>query len=256
MFKELPLSSLKIENVEIQAILEGGHPPSASVRFNLTSNNAFNLKDTPEHQRIRECLKRSELMLTSPLERILKRADLRNHVITYDEVQSWPKDERQQILDLELLRRLDDAQSIACDACGSPHDCGVDSETAAAALVRCPRLGVMQVRRDRLHCWEVNLERLASLVASAIRIETHGADDQVQASIQTVTPRRLWLVGRRPIGGRTAEFFLAQGSHWADGGDVLREAPRLGNSPAPIIFCPADSRKLPNGNIKDDRCFR
>lgn len=59
---KLPLSDLKVEHVTIHALLTQGNPRPASVTFNLTSNNSCNLKDTPEHNKIRECLKRSGII--------------------------------------------------------------------------------------------------------------------------------------------------------------------------------------------------
>lgn len=57
-----PLKDLKVEHVTIQAQMLQGNPRPASFTFNLTSNNSCNLKDTPEHNKIRECLKRSEII--------------------------------------------------------------------------------------------------------------------------------------------------------------------------------------------------
>jgi hypothetical protein len=57
-----PLPDLKVEQVAIQAQMLQGNPRPANVTFNLTSSNSCNLKDTPEHNKIRECLKRSEIL--------------------------------------------------------------------------------------------------------------------------------------------------------------------------------------------------
>jgi len=57
-----PLADLKVECVTIQAQMLRGNPRPTSVTFNLTSSNSCNLKDTPEHNKIRECLKRSEIL--------------------------------------------------------------------------------------------------------------------------------------------------------------------------------------------------
>lgn len=57
-----PLADLKVEHVTIQAQMLQGNPRPASFTFNLTSNNSCNLKDTPEHNKIRECLRRSEII--------------------------------------------------------------------------------------------------------------------------------------------------------------------------------------------------
>jgi hypothetical protein len=59
--KDLPLEDLHVEHVTIQAKFTRGNPRPASVSFNLACNSC-NLKDTPEHDKIRECLKRSEIL--------------------------------------------------------------------------------------------------------------------------------------------------------------------------------------------------
>lgn len=234
--KEVPLGTLVVENVQIQATLEEGNPRPAPIRFNLTSDNGCNLKDTPEHSRIRQCLKRSEIMLNSPLDRILRRAEVRDHVITHDEVQGWPADDRGQILDLELLRSLEDADFIKCDACGKPHAFEPASQRVGGLRIRCPQIGIMRISPERCRRWDVDLNRLAELLASALGISP---------PIKTLKPGRLWSLGKRSVAGRTAEFFLVVGSHWPAGLDVLTRTARLRNSPAPIILCPDSLPKEP-----------
>ncbi|MBE0657141.1 MAG: hypothetical protein IH602_05595 [Bryobacteraceae bacterium] len=57
-----PLATLKVEHVTIHAQMLIGNPRPMTVTFNLSSSNSCNLKDTPEHNGIRECLKRSEIL--------------------------------------------------------------------------------------------------------------------------------------------------------------------------------------------------
>ncbi|MGC8732033.1 MAG: hypothetical protein ACP5RC_07215 [Halothiobacillaceae bacterium] len=58
----LPLEKLKVASVTIQAILATGNPRPKSVSFTMTARNSCTLKDTPEHQKIREVLRRSEVI--------------------------------------------------------------------------------------------------------------------------------------------------------------------------------------------------
>lgn len=60
--RDLPVEDLRVEHVTIQARFVHGNPRPASVTFNLTANNSCNLKDTPEHNKIRECLRRSGII--------------------------------------------------------------------------------------------------------------------------------------------------------------------------------------------------
>ncbi len=57
--QELPLDSLTVEQVTINAQVANGTRRPSSVTFQITSANTCNLKDTPEHDKIRTCLKRS-----------------------------------------------------------------------------------------------------------------------------------------------------------------------------------------------------
>jgi hypothetical protein len=59
--RDLPLEDLLVEHVTIQAKFARGNPRPASVTFSL-ARNSCNLKDTPEHDKIRGCLKRSEIL--------------------------------------------------------------------------------------------------------------------------------------------------------------------------------------------------
>ncbi len=55
----LPLDTLTVEQVTINAQVANGTRRPSSVTFQITSSNTCNLKDTPEHDKIRTCLKRS-----------------------------------------------------------------------------------------------------------------------------------------------------------------------------------------------------
>lgn len=55
----LPLDTLTVEQVTINAQVANGTRRPSSVTFQITSSNTCTLKDTPEHDKIRTCLKRS-----------------------------------------------------------------------------------------------------------------------------------------------------------------------------------------------------
>jgi len=59
----LPLSTLIVDHVTINARVANGNKRPASVTFNISATNACNLKDTTEHNKIRTCLKRSGVIL-------------------------------------------------------------------------------------------------------------------------------------------------------------------------------------------------
>jgi hypothetical protein len=168
--------------------------------------------------------------VNSALEQIWKRADLRGHVISYDETRRWPAAEREAIFRLGILRQIEDAEVIACDACADPHEeeiffLGTDTQPR----IWCPEVGLVRVPVERLRRWEVDFDSAARLLARAL---------ELIGKVQVLTPGRIRLLGRRRVADRTAEFFLVQGIAWPDSVELLRAAPRLQNSPAPIILCP------------------
>lgn len=59
---ELPLGNLTVEHVTIRARVANGAERASSVTFQISSANACNLKDTAAHNKIRTCLKRSEVI--------------------------------------------------------------------------------------------------------------------------------------------------------------------------------------------------
>lgn len=162
--------------------------------------------------------------MRSPLEEIWLRAGLRDHVIGYDETRQWPKDERERIFALGILRRREDAEAVQCDACGEPHTGEViyPGDGVADGLISCPRLGVVRVPRERQQQWEVNFAGLAELLKCAFALV---------GGVQELKPGRVWLLGQRRLGSRAAEFFLIQGASWPDGLDILRSVSLLPSRP-------------------------
>ncbi|HOL73877.1 MAG TPA: hypothetical protein PKW45_20700 [Bryobacteraceae bacterium] len=176
--------------------------------------------------------------MLSTLDQIWLRAGLRDHVIGYDETRRWPKDERERIFALGILRRREDAEAVQCDACGESHTGEViyPGDDEADGLISCPRLGVVRVPRERQQQWEVDFAGLAELLKRAFALG---------GAIQELKPGRVWLMGQRRVGSRVAEFFLIQGASWPDGLDILRSTPRFANSPAPVVLFPGTLPKDP-----------
>ncbi len=82
---------------------------------------------------------------------------------------------------------------------------------------------------ERLRRWEIDFPRLAAATASAL---------QPVGELETITPSRLWLLGRIAVGGEAHELFLARGLCWPDAADVIGRAPRLLQSPRRIVLAP------------------
>jgi hypothetical protein len=159
-------------------------------------------------------------------------------VIGYDETRQWPKDERERIFALGILRRREDAEAVQCDACGEPHTGEViyPGDGGADGLISCPLVGVVRVSRERQQQWELNFPGLAELLKGALALA---------GGVQELKPGRVWLLGQRRLGSRAAEFFLIQGANWPDGLDILRSTARFANSPAPVVLFPGALPKDP-----------
>lgn len=164
-----------------------------------------------------------------PLTQLLSRADLAGHIIVYDETRHWPAAEREAIFRLGILRRIEDAEHVTCEACPDAPYAEVISDIGPEPRIYCGEHGLMRIAGERLQQWQVDFEALGRLVVAGLVLKS---------GILPVTPGRIWLLGRRQVAGRTAEFFLVQGIDWPDSVEVLRSAPRLVGSPAPIIVCP------------------
>lgn len=167
--------------------------------------------------------------MDSALEQVLKGTNLEGHVIVYDETRQWPEAEREAIFRLGILRRIEDAEYLTCDACGDPHDAEVIMDLGPEPRIYCGAVGLMSIRPERLRQWEVDFAELARLLSAEL---------QLVGGIQPLMPGRLWFLGRKQVAERVIEFFLVRGIAWPDGKEILRAAPRLQSAPAPVILCP------------------
>jgi len=167
--------------------------------------------------------------LDSPLAQLFRRTDLEGHTVGCDETRRWPAAEREAIFRLGLLQRIEDAEYVACEACPDAPYAEVISDIGSQPHIYCGEHGLKQIAAERLQQWRLDFEVLGRLVAASLGLAS---------GIQVVTSGRIWILGRRQVAGRTAEFFLVQGVAWPDSVEVLRTAPRLAGSPAPIIVCP------------------
>jgi len=168
----------------------------------------------------------------STLEQIWIRSSVEGHVFTYDETFAWPKAERERVLALGLLRRVEDADWMECDACGEAHseDVVFLDEDGSYPVIPCPVVGLVRISPERLQRWEVDFGVVAKLLAAAFGLT---------GTLQELKAGRVWLLGSRRLAGRLAEFFLVQGVDWADGPELLSSTPRLQNSPAPVVLFPS-----------------
>jgi len=135
-----------------------------------------------------------------------------------------------------LVHRAENARCIPCDACAEHHLEEVTSiESPQGAQVRsyiyCPEHGRVFVHPERLKQWVVDFEGLAK--AAAIGLELAG-------DIEDIIAGRLWYLGKRTIGGRTREVFLARGTTAKDAPDIFGPCERLNASSAAVLMVPGE----------------
>jgi hypothetical protein len=163
----------------------------------------------------------------SALVQAFRRADLPDHVFTFDETRRWPEADREALLQLGILRQTDDAESLTCEACGDDED--VITGLGRELRVHCRLLGLRSVRPERVQQWDVDFGSLGRHLQAGL---------QLAGEIDEVAQSRIWMLGRRKVIDRAAEFFLIQGIAWPDSLNLLQGAARLHGSPAPIVLIP------------------
>lgn len=167
--------------------------------------------------------------MDSPLVQLLRRTDLEDHVLSYDETCRWPPVEREAIFALGILQRIEDADYVRCEVCPDAPYAEVVSDIGVEPRVYCGGCGLRRIAAERLHQWRVNFEALGKLLRQELAL---------LGKLSMLVPGRIWLLGRKQVVGRMREFFLVQGIAWPDSTERLNQAARLLNSPAPILIVP------------------
>ena len=161
------------------------------------------------------------------------RADLEDPAFTGDELRRVPAAIRHLFESHSLIRQSENLRVVECDACGEGHLEEVEilvepAGSKARAYITCPDAGRVSVDMERLHQWSVDFDAVARTVAVAL---------DLRERIISITPSRVWLLGTTKFDERMRDVFLVRGITWPDSRQVLESAPRLTNSPCPLILC-------------------
>lgn len=167
--------------------------------------------------------------MDSPLVQLLSRTDLEGHILSHDDICRWPAAEREAIFALGILQRIEDAGHVTCEVCPDAPYAEVISDIGPEPRVHCEGCGLRRISAERLHQWRVDFEALGGLLRNHL---------DLLGKPSALVPGRIWLLGRKQVAGRMAEFFLIQGIACPDSVDRLNQAARLLNSPAPIVIVP------------------
>lgn len=172
--------------------------------------------------------------MSSLLWQILLRAEVDPPRFSADEVRPWFRENEGRLSLTSLLRQVENATSVVCDACAEGHVEEVRyvrslQTSPLRAYIYCPENERVQVPLDRLKQWDVDLQGLATGVASAL---------ELAGTIEEIVSGRVWSLGKATIAGRSREVFLARGLKWVDAPRVIGGCERLNAAQAALVFVP------------------
>lgn len=153
-----------------------------------------------------------------------------------DEVSSWPEGREALLTEAGIVRRDDNAASVACDACQDGHVEDVvwiesPRGSPGRAYIHCPEAGRVSVPLNRLKQWTVDFEGLAEAVAKGM---------DLAGEVEEVVQARLWSLGKTTIAGTSRDVFLARGTTWVDASGVFGPCERLNASRGCLMLVPGD----------------
>lgn len=163
---------------------------------------------------------------------IWERADAREPRFSGDEVGAWPDAAAARLTGRGLIRPVENALSVPCDACAAGHVEEVifvqsPPGSAVRAYILCSENGRVRVPLDRLKQWEVDFHGLASAVARAL---------ELAGDLEEVAPGRVWFLGKATLALESREVFLARGLMWEDGREVLGASARLNAARSSLVL--------------------
>ena len=163
---------------------------------------------------------------------ILLRAEADPPRFSADEICQWFRENEIHTSLAGLLCQVENATSIECDSCAEGHVEVVkyvrSPKTAPLrAYIHCPENERVEVPLDRLKQWDVDLQGLATDVASSLDLA--GTTEEIVSS-------RIWSLGKATIAGRSREVFLARGLSWADAPRVLGGCERLNLARSAVVL--------------------
>ena len=182
--------------------------------------------------------------MNGALKDLWRRAEFDEPVFGYDEVHRWAHPVFDYLAEKGLLREGGTAEHFTCDNCLHPHSAeviwisNVRSPTGMSPIITCPELGAVDVDPERLRQWQVDIHRLAELVAATLGLS---------GPVESVS-RGLWALGRRHLAGRVREFFLAAGLNGRDVPASIRQTDRIAAAVAPVLLAP---NRLPRPESPD-----
>lgn len=163
---------------------------------------------------------------------VLGRTDAAEPRFSGDEVAAWPPGALQRLLDARLIREVENATTVVCDACAEGHVEDVvlvksPRESTPRAYISCPENGRVRVPLERLRQWEVDFAGLAGAVACAM---------DLAGDVEEIVSGRIWSIGKTTLAAFSRELFLVRGLTWRDARAVLGKSARLNAAKSALLF--------------------
>ncbi len=174
--------------------------------------------------------------MPDPLAAVWEHSDAEGARIDGDEADAWGGGVIELLADAGLVCRVENARCIPCDACAEQH---VEEITyiesppgsQARAYIYCPEHGRVAVQLERLKQWAVNFESLARAAANGL---------DLAGDVEEVITGRLWYLGKKTIGGRSRDVFMARGATQMDAPGIFGPCERLNASRGSLILVPGE----------------
>lgn len=170
--------------------------------------------------------------MSNLLQSILRRLEIEPPVFHSREIQALgPRIE--MLVQRGVLRETTPAGTATCTDCGGGYGRRVeyisDSKTGVKhGYINCPECGVVEVSRDSLRRWRVDLSGLIGVVFDSAGVAGPATE---------VVPGRVWRVGRVTWSGRSREVYFGRCYRRDDGQPLVAEMSRR---PKAILFLPTE----------------
>ena len=164
--------------------------------------------------------------------------ELRQAILTADDLADWPEPMRQLFVDWKVLVQARPATHVNCDACYDGHIEEVNRVGGKQPrfYITCPEAGWVDVPESRLRQWAIDVDKLANLLADAV------GGSQADVLVRSIA----WKLGSLDIGDDTFDvMFLRTGEQ-----PISDAWSQLSTRMVPartVVISPSEIQERPNG---------
>lgn len=130
------------------------------------------------------------------LSSLMDRARAKSPIVEANEVKKWPNGILETLIADGTLSSMENAKSIACDACGSDHIETVQyiqspTKSGLRAYISCPENGRILIPLDRLRRWSINMS-IVAFEPEAASVEEVIVSERVWPDPSAHTTAKVW----------------------------------------------------------------